>query len=112
MNGLQSAAFGQQAGIQMASQVGYNAGNAAPPDTVMVNTNRAARATSDELSNVCARLENLKGRLFGQEPAPAGKEGQVPMPQGAIYELAAEFERHQSLVNRLMGIVTDLERLA
>jgi hypothetical protein len=111
MNGLQgTAAYGQAIN---ASQVGYNAINAPPPDTIMINANRSARATSDELANLCMRLENLKGRLFGLEPAPpAGKDGTAPMPQGAVYELAAEFDRHQSLVNRLMGITTDLERLA
>lgn len=100
-------------------QVGLSAKNtcsdvAAPPaDTIMINANRTARATSDALADVCMWLDNLKVRLFGNEPQPPqGKDGGIPTPQGAVYELGQEFDRHQSLVNRLMGIVTDLERLA
>lgn len=86
---------------------------APPADTIMINANRTARATSDALADVCMRLDNLKVRLFGNEPPPSeDKSGAIPTPQGAVYELGQEFDRHQSLVNRLMGIVTDLERLA
>lgn len=109
MNALQSAVNQQRA----AGLVGYSSdAGAAVQETLLTSMLNQIAHHNDSIAAVCGRLEMMKDRVFGPEPANASKGGEPPAPQGSSYAASMLLGQADELLARLARAVNDLERIA
>lgn len=80
-------------------------------DTILQAAVAATRTQASELVNLLGRMDSMKSRCLGPEPA-CGESAPKPPICGVFSELSESSQRIDMLIAALHRSMTDLERIA
>jgi hypothetical protein len=82
------------------------------PTNILAAAERQAQQHTRALVEVVERLQALRDRAFGSEPAGTSNAANNPPVCGAVQLLAAAVAPHDQLVARIHSLINDIDRLA